>query len=84
MENNNEIVVEECQELKNIKYKTMLMNGVPLQETKSMNDISNLDKFLEEEKINNSNEPWCKLNKTIKYKRLLEFVEINKKEKKYT
>ena len=27
----------ECQELKNIKYKTMLLNGVPLQETKSSN-----------------------------------------------
>ena len=56
----------ECQELKNIKYKTMLLNGVPLQETKSSNDLSNLDKFLENEKNNNVNEPWCKLNKTIK------------------
>ena len=43
-------VNEECQELKNIKYKTMLLNGVPLHETKVAYDISNLDKFLEEEK----------------------------------
>jgi hypothetical protein len=78
---NNSKNLEECQELKNIKYKTMLLNGVPLQETKSENDISNLDKFLEEEKNNNSNEPWCKLNKTIKYKKLLEFVEFYKKTK---
>ena len=42
----------ECQELKNIKYKTMLLNGAPLNETKSANDLSNLDKFLEAEKIN--------------------------------
>ena len=76
-----DITVDECQELKNIKYKTMLLNGAPLHETKSSNDISNLEKFLEDEKINNSNEPWCKLNKTIKTKKLIEYVEIYKKEK---
>lgn len=70
----------ECQELKNIKYKTMLLNGVPLQETKSSNDLSNLDKFLENDKYNNSNEPWCKLNKTIKMKKLQEYVEIYRKQ----
>ena len=78
---NDTTIVEECQELKNIKYKTMLLNGAPLHETKAANDISNLDKFLEEEKNNNSIEPWCKLNKTIKYKKLLEFVELYKKNK---
>ena len=76
-----DITVDECQELKNIKYKTMLLNGAPLHETKSSNDISNLEKFLEDEKINNSNEPWCKLNKTIKTKKLIEYVEIYKKDK---
>lgn len=81
IENTIPTIVEECQELKNIKYKTMLLNGAPLQETKAANDISNLDKFLEDEKNNNSNEPWCKLNKTIKYKKLLEFVEVYKKTK---
>jgi len=71
----------ECQELKNIKYKTMLLNGAPLHETKSSNDLSNLDKFLEAEKISNCSEPWCKLNKTIKTKKLLEFVDTYSKEK---
>jgi hypothetical protein len=78
---NNDTTIDECQELKNIKYKTMLLNGAPLSETKSSNDLSNLEKFLEAEKINNSNEPWCKLNKTIKTKKLLDFVEIYSKEK---
>ena len=64
----------DCQELKNIKYKTMLLNGAPLHETKSSNDLSNLDKFLENEKNNNVHEPWCKLNKTIKMKKIQEFV----------
>jgi hypothetical protein len=66
--------INECQELKNIKYKTMLLNGVQIPETKSSNDISNLDKFLENEKNNNVNEPWCKLNKTIKMKKLQDYV----------
>jgi hypothetical protein len=74
-------IFEECNELKNIKYKTMLLNGNTLHETKSSNDMSNLEKFLENEKITNSNEPWCKLNKTIKTKKLIEYVEIYKKEK---
>jgi hypothetical protein len=71
-------ITNDCQELKNIKYKTMLLNGVPLQETKSSNNLTNLDKFLENEKYNNVNEPWCKLNKTIKTKKLQEYVETYK------
>ena len=54
---------EECVELKNIKYKTMLMNGNVIQETKSSNDMSKLDKFLEDDKNNNENEAWPKLDK---------------------
>ncbi len=72
--------INECQELKNIKYKTMLLNGVQLQEIKSSNDLSNLDKFLETEKNNNANEPWCKLNKTIKMKKLQEYVAVYKED----
>jgi len=69
-------IKNDCQELKNIKYKTMLLNGAPLPETKSSNDLTNLDKFLENEKTNNGNEPWCKLNKTTKTKILQDYVKI--------
>jgi len=82
MEENTEVIKNECQELKNIKYKTMLLNGAPTIETKSSNDLSNLDKFLETEKNNNSNEPWCKLNKTIKTKKLIDYVETYCKDNK--
>jgi hypothetical protein len=51
----NNVVVDDCHELKNIKYKTMLLNGVSLMETKSSDNISNLDKFLETEKKYTSN-----------------------------
>jgi hypothetical protein len=75
MEASTNKVVDECHELKNIKYKTMLLNGVSLMETKSSDNISNLDKFLETEKNNNNIEPWCKLNKTMKTKKLCDFVQ---------
>jgi len=75
---------EECLELKNIKYKTMLLNGNPIKETKASNDMSNLDNFLENEKNNNSNEPWCKLNKTIKTKKLIDYVSVYIKENDMT
>ena len=70
---------EECAELKNIKYKTMLLSGVPLKETKQSNDVSNLDKFLEDEKNTNKSEPWCKLDKTIKTKKIFDYIEVYKK-----
>jgi hypothetical protein len=75
---------EECIELKNIKYKTMLLNGNPIVETKSSNNLSNLDSFLENEKNNSKNEPWNKLNKTIKTQKLITFVNTYKNEKKLT
>jgi len=82
MENTN-VDEKESQELKNIKYKPMLFNGMSFSETKSSSDMSSLEKFLEAEQITNSNEPWCKLNKTIKTKKILDFVECYSKEKSY-
>ena len=73
-----DVSVDQCVELMNIKYKTMLLNGNPMKETKSSENLSNLDKFLEDEKATNLNEPWCKLNKTIKTKKLIDFVETYK------
>ena len=72
------VISEQCVELRNIKYKTMLLNGNPLKETKSMEDFSNLDKFLDNERNNNKIEPWCKLDKTSKTKKLLEFANAYK------
>jgi len=64
---------EECIELKNIKYKTMLLSGNVMKETKSSSDLSNLDKFLEDNKNNNQIEPWNKLDKTIKTQKLIHY-----------
>ena len=76
---------EECVELKNIKYKTMLLSGVPTSEKRlSVNDLTNLDKFLEDDKVNNQNEPWCKLDKTMKTKKLLVYADNYTKTKNLT
>jgi hypothetical protein len=80
----NKQINEECLELKNIKYKTMLLSGIPVHETKSSNDLSNLEKYLENEKNNSKNEPWCKLDKTIKTQKIAEFSKTYKEEKKLT
>jgi hypothetical protein len=83
-EEKDEIVMEipeECIELKNIKYKSMILNGIPWPETKASNDLSNLEQFLENEKNNNKNEPWSKLDKTIKTQKLLLFADKYKEDK---
>jgi hypothetical protein len=72
--------IDECQELKNIKYKTMLLNGAPLKETKSSNNLLNLETFLMNEMKKNNDENWCKLNKTIKTQKLIKYADIYKKD----
>jgi hypothetical protein len=69
---------EECIELKNIKYKTMLLSGNVPKETTVSDNMSNLDKFLENDKINNNSLndlPWSKLDKTIKTVKILQYSE---------
>jgi hypothetical protein len=69
---------DECIELKNIKYKTMLLKGVQIQETKEFGDFNRLEQYLENEKNHNQMEPWCKLDKTLKIKKFIDFIEIYK------
>lgn len=62
---------EECQELKNIKYKSVFLSS-------SMNhtvDINGIEKILENESIMSKKEPWNKLDKTIKIKKINSYVD---------
>jgi hypothetical protein len=77
---NRETIISDCNELKTLKYKTMILNGVSWPETKASSDLVNLDKFLESEKHNNASEPWSKLDKTAKIKKLILFAENYKTE----
>ena len=63
----------ECVELKNIKYKSMLLSGKTEGPIETVENLSNLEHFLAGEKKNSSNEVWAKLDKTTK---LLKFAEF--------
>jgi hypothetical protein len=65
-------------DLKTNKYKRATIDEEP--QPKKESDMEILDRFLEDEKITNLNGPWCKLDKTIKLKKLLVFVEKYKEE----
>ena len=67
-------MTDECIELKNIKYKSMLLNGNGEAVNETVENMSNLDSFLEVEKQQNFFEPWIKLNKTSKITKFKEFV----------
>lgn len=66
---------DECVELKNIKYKTMLNGHVLTCFKTSQEDLTKLDKFLDDDKIHNISEPWSKLDKTIKTQKILLFAK---------
>tara|TARA_B100001093_G_scaffold59033_1_gene49852 strand:- start:5545 stop:6048 length:504 start_codon:yes stop_codon:yes gene_type:complete len=83
-------MTEQCNELKNIKYKSMLLSGsnsntinVNNNNNKS-SSLKNLDAFLEAEKARNKKESWSRLDKTIKLTKLYEWAEIRCNEKKWS
>lgn len=67
---------DDCQHLKNIKFKNMMLTGAPLVRT-IHSKKANIDMFLEKESNLNKHEPWNKLDKTDKIKQLNEYVNVN-------
>ena len=65
----------ECVELKNIKYKSMLLTGNNDEVKETVENISNFDTFLEDNSFNHSNEPWIKLDKTTKLIKFKQFID---------
>jgi hypothetical protein len=63
------IKTDECIELKNLQYKTMLSGGSFNIET-NVSDVNLLDKFLEDNKLHNLNDNWAKMDNTNKIKKL--------------
>jgi len=74
----------ECVELKNIKYKSMLLNGNLDEKKETVENMSNLDIFLEGEKKAKNSEPWTKLDKTTKLLKFAEFSEEYCEKNQYT
>jgi hypothetical protein len=58
---------------KRFKYKSSLINGISISDVKTSSNVESVDKFLEDEKIANSIEPWSKLDKTTKLRKLIAF-----------
>ena len=58
---------DHCQELKNIAYKTMLLNGNDINPKHNKSNSSlKISNFLEDELNANKKETWSKLDKTQK------------------
>ena len=75
-DNADNAVGEECDcvELRNIKYKSMLLKKTsPKQVTKHN---LNIDDFLEKERTQNKEDQWVKLDKSMKMKKMSAFVEV--------
>ena len=71
---------DNCQELKNIAYKTMLLNGTDINpKYDNQCNKTKISEFLENESSANKNESWSKLDKTQKIKHLYLYANILKK-----
>ena len=66
--------IDECQELKNIKYKTMLLSGNKNTLSTVIRDISNLDILLDEENAQSKKESWNKLDKSVKINKINNYI----------
>ena len=70
-----EVVKKEDMVDKHIKYKSMFFNNVNITpELEKVDTISNLDIYLQNEKSGCSNEPWGKLNKSLKIQKIQDYV----------
>jgi hypothetical protein len=65
-------VDEECQELKNIKYKSVLLNTT---NSTTISKVDNIEMLLEQESKLNKNDTWNRIDKTIKIKQLCDYVD---------
>ena len=68
---------KDMKELKNIKYKSMNLNNNNYNNLspRDTNDVNNINDFLEKEKQTHTNEPWNKLDKTIKMQKIRDFID---------
>jgi hypothetical protein len=75
----NPIKSDECIELKNIQYKSMLTGGNIIcsdNKTEIISDLNILDKFLEDNKLHNQYDNWNKIDNFSKLKKLLDYTEV--------
>ena len=71
---------EECIELRNMKYKSMLLKKTNTKQLTKCNSNVDIDFFLEKERIQNKEDQWTKLDKSMKISKITTFVESYSKE----
>ena len=71
------LIKKENSQMKALKYKNI---GIQWNNRKNTTSLSNLEAMLETERMENDNENWSKLSKTIKIKKLLIYAEKYKNE----
>jgi hypothetical protein len=75
---------DECIELKNIKYQTMLLSNNYNKKEDIASNIKNIDELLDMEKNKKSIKPWSKLEKMAKITKLYAYVDKIKDDEKLT
>lgn len=83
-------VKEECVELRNMKYKSMLLKKSNTKQLTKCNSNVDIDSFLEKERTQNKEDQWAKLDKSMKISKITTFVEsyssennLNEKDKTF-
>jgi hypothetical protein len=67
-------VKEECVELRNMKYKSMLLKKTNAKQLTKCNSNVDIDSFLEKERTQNKEDQWTKLDKSMKISKIVAFV----------
>tara|TARA_B110000483_G_C18200756_1_gene545135 strand:+ start:3001 stop:3546 length:546 start_codon:yes stop_codon:yes gene_type:complete len=74
---NNELLNSNCQELTDIKYKTMFIAGGSLTNNSTFSNMENeqnINLLLDNELVKNKSEPWSKLSKTAKILKIKNYI----------
>jgi hypothetical protein len=66
---------EECIELRNMKYKSMLLKKTNTKQLTKCNSNVDIDSFLEKERTQNKEDQWTKLDKSMKLSKIVAFVD---------
>ena len=66
---------EECVELRNMKYKSMLLKKTNTKQLTKCNSNIDIDSFLEKERTQNKEDQWTKLDKSMKISKIVAFVD---------
>ena len=68
-------MTDECLELKNIKYKTMLLNNNV--DFKTIENTKDIESFLKKEREMLKGKTWSKLSSATKLQQLIQYSEKN-------